>query len=116
MASIVQAYNRFVGEETKRKSQNITNEWLGKVGERVETTVKVEMMKDLDNTDFPRTLVKLLTMEGHRLTWFASSSEALNQFRKIYGEEATLHIKATVKKHDLFQGQKQTMVSRVALV
>lgn len=115
MASIVQAYNRFIGEETNRKTKNIINEWLGQVGERITTTVKVEMLKNLDTDEFPRTLVKLLSMEGHRITWFASSGEALDEFRRIYGEDTVTSVKLTVKKHDLFQGQKQTLVNRVVL-
>jgi hypothetical protein len=52
---------------------------------------------------------KLITPEGAKLTWFASGSAEWLKVCQKY------EVKATVKKHGEYKGEKQTEVNRVAI-
>jgi hypothetical protein len=104
-ASIIPTYRRemekMVAQERERAT--VCNEWLGSVGQR--QMFKVLVKNVIEHVgDFGMTYItKLVTEQGHQLTWFASRYLEVG----IWYEG-----KATVKKHDEFKGFKQTVITR----
>jgi hypothetical protein len=80
---------------------------LGTIGERLTLTVTVEFIKRIDHGDFdPPTYLHVMTDEqGNDLRWFSSAGALCEKGTKIT-------IRGTVKKHEVYQGRKQTMLSR----
>lgn len=113
LAAIVPCYQKFIGVEQEKlaKKDKPESNWVGSEKERLEDTVTCVFTKVIEN-EFDmygngiKTLVKFVTKDGNCLTWFASGEVDFN-----IGEEYT--IKFTVKKHDMYNGDKQTMVNRV---
>ncbi len=109
--SMVSTYQRHLGDLIRRQKYaevNANSRYFGTVGKREVYTVTV-LNVIFRESDFGVTKIhKLITKDGNLATWFASS-EALEQGK-------TYEVKATVKKHEEFQGVQQTVVTRVAVV
>lgn len=135
-ASAVVAFQRFVGRERERAARAARpklDAYLGEVGQKVtfglppKVGKKGQLLKGapvvldarpvtLDfvtgyESDFGYvTVLKFRTLEGATLVWKASSTEI---GRSDVGKRYALA--GTVKKHDEYKGDKQTIVSRCAL-
>lgn len=113
VAAYQRAMNQAVEYDKRRaatKSIDAMSGFVGTVGERLKAVSGViEFVKALEPGAWgPRTLVKLRDSNGNVFTWFASGDRDLNP-----GEAVTFS--GTVKKHDEYQGTKQTVLSRVTL-
>jgi len=87
------------------------NEHFGTVGERTELTLTITGVRDIVSDFRNSTLVTLEDSARRTFKWFASGAG--------YGEAdkgRTVTVKATIKKHDEYQGQLQTMLTRVSEV
>lgn len=111
--SVIAWYRREVEKSLQREQEakaGATSTYLGTEGERL--FVDVQVLKVMTIGEFspygPKQLHKLVTPGGHLLTWFSTASESL-EVGKTYA------VKLTVKKHEEYQGTKQTIVSRVAV-
>lgn len=105
-ASVIQAYKRHLEQELKRK-QNADSQHVGEIGERMTCELTIVGEKDLEPNQFgPRTLVTFVDGDGNILKWFTGKSP---RWVKI-GEKVTLAF--TVKKHDEFQGKRETVFNR----
>jgi hypothetical protein len=106
-ASIVGVYLMNKSREAERlaRAAGGINAHLGTVGERLRD-IKVNVISDfVKETDFGLMhIYKLKTAEGHMLTWFASKG--------VLQEGDTVLLTGTVKKHDEYKGQKQTIMTR----
>ena len=109
--SMVATYQRHLGDLLRREKwaeANAKSRYFGTVGKRGVYTVTV-LNVIFRESDFGVTKIhKLVTKEGNLATWFASA-EPLKQGK-------TYEVKATVKKHEEFQGVQQTVVTRVSVV
>jgi len=56
----------------------------------------------------PKTIVSMISADGHQVTWFASGSKNFT-----VGQE--VKIAGTVKNHDTYQGNDQTVITRAKL-
>jgi hypothetical protein len=84
------------------------NEWIGSVGGTVQNILaKVARVRKVEGQYGTTTIITLLTTEGNTLTWFASGSQSVEA-----GEQWNIS-KSKVKKHDEFNGTKQTVVNYV---
>ena len=83
------------------------SEFVATEGERITATVTVKNVKGFDGQYGISYLVTMTTPEGNVLKTFASGD-----FGNVEVGQ-TLTIKGTVKKHDLYKGNKETMLSRV---
>lgn len=82
---------------------------VGEIGKRIELgECEVFLVRYLDGDFGTRTLVKARTASGAVLTWFASGSIEANA-----GD--VVSIKATIKKHESYQGEAQTVIQRAVL-
>ncbi len=85
---------------------------LGTVGERRLFELTVTSIRSLGIQEFngkasERFLCKMVDPHGNDVVWFTGENLALD-------EGVTYTVKATVTKHDEYQGRKQTLVNRLA--
>ena len=86
-----------------------SNEHMGTVGDRIRgVVVKVTSKSGYDGRFGHVMIIRMMTSDGHRLTWFNSGSTVLD-----YDVEYTVDL--TVKKHDEYEGKLTTMVNRVSV-
>lgn len=112
-ASMIVAYQRFLGREQARADRAARpklNVHLGTVKVRETWTVTLDFVTGYE-TDFGYTTVlKFRTDDGASLVWKATSTELT---RADVGKRFA--VKGTVKKHDEYKGEKQTLLSRCAI-
>ncbi len=85
----------------------------GTEGKRAEVTVKVLKTIAVEGDYGTSWLVIMEGSEGHAIKTFSSGAFVEDAFR-AEGTEETLRVKATVKKHDTYDGKPETIVTRVA--
>jgi len=95
--------------EERRAQERAQSEHLGSVGERLTVTAQIVCERVRDGQWGASTWFLLKTPEGHVLTWQASGTFTVEQ-----GEDVTLV--GTVKRHDEYQGTKQTVITRCRFV
>jgi len=93
--------------EAKIKSEEVKLESLyqGEIGDRLELDIQVIFKYFVDNAYGGCDLVKMQDENGNVYVWFASGNFVPN-LGSYY------HIKGTVKKHDEYKGDKQTILTR----
>jgi hypothetical protein len=102
-------------EATEPKEQGPESGWVGEIGERRQFTLRLVNRIDCE-TQWGRSYLHLFTDEqGNRYKWFGST-KLRNQADNPVDIEAVVMVKATVKKHDLYNNIKQTALSRVKMV
>lgn len=89
-----------------RCSRPTIDAYFGKVGERVTFHGYLERTKDVQSIMTMSVLHQLRTIDGHVLTWFCTGKE-------LEPSDQQRTFTATVKGHRLFNGIKQTTVSRL---
>ena len=113
-ASMANAYEmdlrniEFKKKKEAEKEQRKRGGYVGEVGKREVFTVTVQRIIPFEN-DFG--IVKLHIMadeQGNNLVWYSSS--------KVLEEGQTYKLKATVKEHKEYSGEKQTVLTRCAVV
>lgn len=109
-ASLISHFIKEVERRTMKELELRTTKnsvHVGTVGERRFFEVKVLSVKmiGLDSQFGPKALTKMADTQGNLIVWFDSTPEPLKT-----GQDYIL--KATVKKHDEYQGQKQTIINR----
>ncbi len=111
-ASIIRIHDLSLAREAEKKTQVdlSSSEHMGAVKDRLRGAVTVIGKKHGEGMYGPWTMYRMLTKnQGNVLVSFVTGS-----FSAEVGDE--IEIKGTVKKHDEFNGVKQTMLSRVAHV
>lgn len=101
-ASIVGAFLRNQPKQARRESQH-----LGHVGERIDVQVTMKSVRVVESMFGSSFLNTFVTQEGDVLKTFTNKSLA--------DEGKTVSLRGTVKQHDEYKGQKQTMLSRVVV-
>lgn len=110
---------KIANEAKNPKPENVRppSEWIGEVGKRIPLRVKIERIKPLHQDEHFTTYLHVMTDEhGNDIRWFGSTRlQIVNSDGTDLvpvEEGATVLVKATVKKHDIFDGR--TIVSHVA--
>lgn len=99
----------------KHPAPLVRNEHLGLEGERIEIRGRVTFTKQLDSApdEWPRrrgkVLVKVRTDSGHLVVTFYGG------YRWNPAQGDTCHLAGTVKSHNRFRGQAETMLCRIAV-
>ncbi len=97
-------------EAAREKTEAAKNQHFGTVGERAEFTLTLIGEPQPIEGEFGTTWIHRFRDEtGNYATWFGSN----NNLGMEVGEAKRL--KATVKKHDIYHGMAQTILSRVAI-
>lgn len=129
--AVIIAYQRAIGRERERKvraTRPELNEFLGTVGKRETWNVTLDFVTGFETAYGYTTLLKFRTNEGATLVWKATGDPKagirvdgvwqkkdgvaiINEItRADVGKRYA--VKGTVKKHDIYQGKKQTLLSR----
>ena len=87
----------------------LSNDHFGAVGTRYEIDLTVTFVLPVDSMYGTSLLIKGHDADGHRFTTFYAG----NKFDPKIGETYT--VKATVKDHDEYKGENQTMLTRIAV-
>lgn len=107
--SLIAVYLKEQEKLIRAERQKRTSEWYGNVKDKVEITVKVESKHAFETQYGTTRLHKMIDNDGRAFTWFASSASGMEQGH-------TYRIKGTIKKHDEYNGWKQTILTRVKAI
>lgn len=113
LVSAPQAYARHMEQTLVREKQAKVGEnsnHFGEVKTRYELEVTVAGIRYLEGDYGTTTLYTLLDADGNLFKWFATTDKLGED------EGARFVIKGTVKKHDEYNGTKQTVLTRCAVV
>lgn len=109
-ASIISGYQRHLVELIKKEREakdRIISEHVGEIGKRQIFQVVVEKVLALDSDYGTKHMHIMKDSSGNVLKWFSTS--------QVFDIGVPLIIKATPKKHELYKGTKETILSRCAL-
>jgi len=112
-ASIFSIYQRETGRkiENECKTSESLSVWLGEIGGKIiNISTVVSYINSFEAQWGTTYLYKFVDTTGNILTWFASSW----QYLKI-GDRVIIE-KATVKNHDQYNGEKQTVITRAKII
>lgn len=129
VASVIAAHGRFIEREiAKQRLADAANgsKWIGKIGDQIKAgkltaaakkkgAGRIEPMRAtitglhaIDGAYGVTTIIKMLTVGGDCLSWFASGAVDYQR-----GQEVT--VEGTVKKHVEYKGVKETQLTRCTL-
>ena len=103
-ASMFSAYNR----ANNKVSDGSKSDHVGKIGERVTLKLKLEKVFPTQGFYGP-SFVHTFTDGTNKFTWFSNKKSGF-----AVGKE--IEVKGTVKKHDMYRGEKKTILNRVSEV
>jgi len=81
------------------------NEWLGTIKQRQTVDVLVTRIHSFENYYGTAYIISMRTSSGHSLTWKTGSPGSMERAHRY-------EITATVKDHSVYNGEKQTVVTR----
>lgn len=112
-ASMIVAYQRALGIERRRaeRAARPPSEYVGTPGGRVTIDATLDFVTGKESDYGYTTICKFITAAGEVLTWFASGADVLR--RDDVGKRYV--VRATVKKHDEYNGSKQTVITRAVV-
>ncbi|CAM0036083.1 hypothetical protein VPHF86_0015 [Vibrio phage F86] len=121
LAASVVAYNKAVEQEqekaaeSKMKKIHGESEYIGTIKKREEFTLTLNKVIVVEGY-YGDTYIHRFTDENNNTVVWFGSKRLENKEREYVEEGATVAVKATVKAHEEFKGEKQTNVQRVAFV
>lgn len=113
IASIIPYYQMKTRKELPKRNGKPL-EYVGKVGERIELTLKVLSSTTIGEFyigrySVPSVLERLTDKNGNNIVWFNKSGKKLEKGKTYTG-------KATIMKHQEYKGVKQTIINRWSFV
>lgn len=88
-----------------QKETSELNEHYGNVGEKIEHEMVLDRVSEIDGIYGPTFVCNFHDKEGRKFVWFASRCPDVDC-------GVSLSVKGTVKKHEEFNGTKQTVITR----
>lgn len=82
--------------------------FVGEVGQRLDFEAGIEGVRHMEGDFGTTSLVRMRDEAGNCFVWFASGY-------KTYEEGERFKVRATIKKHNVFNEEKQTVISRAVL-
>lgn len=108
--SLVAAYQRAQERLNINKATQKKNEYVGTVGDKIETIAKVVKIRHFPSAYGVVHMHQFLDDQGRTLIWYANTDKAGMDADKRY------KIKGTIKKQDEFNNWKQTHLTRVKVL
>jgi hypothetical protein len=105
IASIIPLYNRMMESSVSSKSDN-NSMWIGIEGEKLNNISCKVVYQSRIESQFVTYLYKFITAQGNHITYFSSKNLNL-----VVGQNVIIE-KCTVKKHDVYNSIKQTIITR----
>lgn len=118
LASVVAAYERIIGQRASREAEAAARadkpvaKWLGAKGDKVEITGVITMAMTVDGYAYGTTQRLIVIEAGETLAKMYTS--AAWSYEVATGETVT--VTGTVKSHDTYKDQQQTVLTRVKRV
>lgn len=109
-ASILAAYRRATGQVEEPKGPRPVSQHIGAVKDKLELDVQCKKVISVEGMYGSTGIHKMEDDVGNSLTWFASGGTTWLHEGGYY------RIKGTVKAHDEYKGQKQTILTRVKIL
>lgn len=107
VVSAIAAYKKEI-EASKPKEDSVKSDFFGTVDKREVFTLTLKRIVPVEN-DFGTSYIHFFVDEnGNKATWFSS------RFSN-FEEDKTYVVKATVKKHDVYNNENITYINRVSL-
>ena len=103
------AAERVFTQQAERAVTDAASEWIGTVKERMEIEIEVLFIKEHEGFYGPVDIIKMRDTDGNGLTWFCTGISSLKRGDHV-------KIKGTVKKHEEYQGTKQTVLTRCVVL
>lgn len=107
VASAINYVRREKGFEVERKARaerGAASEFVGAVGGKVSTKATVMAVREIDG-NYGVTFMYRFNADGNTLSWFASRNQRLEVGQVV-------ELAGTVKKHEEYKGEKQTLLTR----
>lgn len=116
----IAAVNKTVAKMEASDNQKEASEFVGSEGDRVELEARVTYFRSMGRYTYnaPMTyMVKMVTVDGNSLTYFGTAAatfgiKADSEGFMVVDKEAVVRFKATVKKCETYEGEKQTVITR----
>ena len=111
VASVVGFYNRAISFVVELKKEGkLESNYVGEVGGKINNVAVTVIYTNSFDTDYGVSyLYKFVDIAGNQITWFASKNQHLE-----IGEDVLIEV-ATVKKQDIYNGEKFTMITRAKI-
>lgn len=109
LVSLVPVYEKHLGREVARKLRAEKSEHFGEVKKREIWELTPVRWNEIEGEWGTTYIVGFLSKDGNEAVWFASRNPDLEMGH-------TYKIKGTVKKHDEYQGAKQTHLTRCVVL
>jgi hypothetical protein len=98
-----------LGERKLENEKKADSNWLGVAGDKIEVSVTIIKAITLEGTYGCTTLYIMRDDAGNKVTWNSSSYSK--------GESGDkLRLKGTIKKVDMYNGEKQTVLTRCKVI
>lgn len=114
--ALVGAFLRARDEAKKAAAQTAQpSEWFGTKGKREVFTLTLISARELASDFGVTTMMIFQDPQGNKAKWFASGAVMANREKDLgatWEEGATYEVKATVKDHTSWKGQKETQLTR----
>lgn len=107
--SLIATYQKAMDRLREAALQRKVSEWVGEVKKRQEFVVTVQSINYLDSYYGAVDLHRMIDDNGRTLVWFANTDSGMEKGH-------TYKIVGTVKKHDKYNGWKQTNLNRVKVI
>lgn len=108
-------HKEMIAEENKRlnkiDAKNAKSDYIGDKKERIEFTAEVVKQIWIDN-DWGGTIMNIMiTPDDNKIIWYQSAGTITSLH-----EEDNYELRGTVKKHEVYNGCKQTIVNRCKMI
>lgn len=118
-ASAISAYRRHLDREAEQAAKEKARQqyqpgYVAPVGEKIAGVGATVVRVSYSTTDIgygreaPKTILSMITDDGHQVTWFASGTKTFTAGQKVT-------VAGTVKNHDEYQGIDQTIITRAKI-
>ena len=108
LASVIVAYRKATTKADENRKAAETSEYVGEVGAKITLPVKVIRVIETEG-HYGLTSIITMNSNGNSLVWFASGQSKLDEGKEY-------QIKGTVKGHGLYNGVKQTTLTRCKVI
>ena len=115
--SLIRAYQRELDRvaDDARRAAGSTSTHVGDIGQRIERELKAVSFREMGKNPYGegvRVMVKFTDDEGNVYVWWTTDTTAA--YDELDNDKA-VQVRATVKKHGEFRGEKQTTLARVSV-
>lgn len=104
VASLIPSYNRYIDIESNKRLLRESSNYAGEIGDTIELNiVDTKQRNFVSSWGRPASIYTMIDVEGNNYVWITDYGNLFNP----------KHIKGTIKKYQMYEGIKQTVLTRV---